>query len=131
MNEGGMKVLLLFSGVLAPLSLRNSLLGRNVLVSSSAEETRAHAHAGFGQDGKAYFWIGEGALTSGRRTLRLLRNADVMSRRPIARLSEQAVGTTVHQVPGPTIAPTISARLSSILLATTSKRSVTNLSRLI
>jgi catechol 2,3-dioxygenase-like lactoylglutathione lyase family enzyme len=31
----------------------------------SAEETGAHAHAGFGRGGKPFFWIGEGAQTAG------------------------------------------------------------------
>jgi catechol 2,3-dioxygenase-like lactoylglutathione lyase family enzyme len=31
----------------------------------SAEETGGHAHAGFGQEGKPFFWIGEGAQTAG------------------------------------------------------------------
>jgi catechol 2,3-dioxygenase-like lactoylglutathione lyase family enzyme len=43
---------------LAPLAIA-------IIKEISAEETGAQAHAGFGQDGKPFFWIGEGALTSG------------------------------------------------------------------
>ena len=31
----------------------------------SAQDSGAHAHAGFGTDGKPFFWIGEGARTAG------------------------------------------------------------------
>jgi catechol 2,3-dioxygenase-like lactoylglutathione lyase family enzyme len=43
---------------LAPLAI-------TLIKELSAEDTGAHAHAGFGQDGKPSFWIGEGAHTAG------------------------------------------------------------------
>jgi catechol 2,3-dioxygenase-like lactoylglutathione lyase family enzyme len=43
---------------LAPLAI-------TLIKELSAEETGAHAHAGFGQEGKPFFWIGEGAHTAG------------------------------------------------------------------
>jgi catechol 2,3-dioxygenase-like lactoylglutathione lyase family enzyme len=42
-----------FAEALAPLSVA-------VLMELSAEQTGAHAHAGFGRDGKPFFWIGDG-----------------------------------------------------------------------
>jgi catechol 2,3-dioxygenase-like lactoylglutathione lyase family enzyme len=47
-----------YKEALAPLAI-------TLIKELSAEATGAHAHAGLGQDGKAYFWIGEGAITSG------------------------------------------------------------------
>ena len=40
-------------------------LGIGVLMEVSAEETGADAHAGFGKDNKAFFWIGSGARPKG------------------------------------------------------------------
>ena len=40
-------------------------LGIGVLKEVSAEETGADAHAGFGKDNKAFFWIGGGAKPKG------------------------------------------------------------------
>jgi catechol 2,3-dioxygenase-like lactoylglutathione lyase family enzyme len=41
-----------FTEALAPLAI-------SVLVELTAEQTGQHAHAGFGKDNKAFFWIGE------------------------------------------------------------------------
>jgi catechol 2,3-dioxygenase-like lactoylglutathione lyase family enzyme len=40
-------------------------LGIGVIMEVSAEETGAAAHAGFGKDNKAFFWIGSGAGPKG------------------------------------------------------------------
>jgi len=40
-------------------------LGIGVLVEVTAEQTGAGAHAGFGKDNKAFFWIGGGAKPKG------------------------------------------------------------------
>ena len=40
-------------------------LGIGVIMEVSAEETGADAHAGFGKDNKAFFWIGSGAKAKG------------------------------------------------------------------
>jgi catechol 2,3-dioxygenase-like lactoylglutathione lyase family enzyme len=40
-------------------------LGIDVIAEVSAEETGSDAHAGFGADGKAFFWIGTGAKPKG------------------------------------------------------------------
>jgi catechol 2,3-dioxygenase-like lactoylglutathione lyase family enzyme len=40
-------------------------IGVSVLMEVSAEETGAEAHAGFGADDKAFFWIGTGAKPKG------------------------------------------------------------------
>ena len=40
-------------------------LGIAVIMEVSAEETGDEAHAGFGADGKAFFWIGTGAKPKG------------------------------------------------------------------
>ena len=40
-------------------------IGVGVVMEVSAEETGAEAHAGFGADGKAFFWIGTGAKPKG------------------------------------------------------------------
>ena len=40
-------------------------LGIGVLVEVTAEQTGADAHAGFGKDNKAFFWIGGGAKPKG------------------------------------------------------------------
>jgi catechol 2,3-dioxygenase-like lactoylglutathione lyase family enzyme len=40
-------------------------LGIGVIMEVSAEETGADAHAGFGADDKAFFWIGTGAKPKG------------------------------------------------------------------
>lgn len=36
-----------------------------VIKEVSAEDTGAHRHAGFGKDGKPFFWIGDGAKSAG------------------------------------------------------------------
>jgi catechol 2,3-dioxygenase-like lactoylglutathione lyase family enzyme len=40
-------------------------LGIGVVVEVTAEQTGADAHAGFGKDNKAFFWIGGGAKPKG------------------------------------------------------------------
>jgi catechol 2,3-dioxygenase-like lactoylglutathione lyase family enzyme len=40
-------------------------LGIGVVVEVSAEQTGADAHAGFGKDNRAFFWIGAGAKPKG------------------------------------------------------------------
>jgi len=40
-------------------------LGIGVIMEVTAEETGADAHAGFGKDNKAFFWIGAGAKPKG------------------------------------------------------------------
>jgi catechol 2,3-dioxygenase-like lactoylglutathione lyase family enzyme len=40
-------------------------LGIGVIMEVSAEETGGDAHAGFGKDNKAFFWIGGGAKPKG------------------------------------------------------------------
>lgn len=40
-------------------------IGVGVLMEVSAEETGAEAHAGFGANGKAFFWIGTGLRSKG------------------------------------------------------------------
>jgi catechol 2,3-dioxygenase-like lactoylglutathione lyase family enzyme len=40
-------------------------LGIGVLMEVTAEQTGADAHAGFGKDNKAFFWIGGGARPKG------------------------------------------------------------------
>ncbi len=40
-------------------------LGIGVIMEVSAEETGSEAHAGFGADGKAFFWIGTGGKPKG------------------------------------------------------------------
>jgi catechol 2,3-dioxygenase-like lactoylglutathione lyase family enzyme len=40
-------------------------LGIGVIMEVSAEETGDEAHAGFGADGKAFFWIGTGGKPKG------------------------------------------------------------------
>jgi catechol 2,3-dioxygenase-like lactoylglutathione lyase family enzyme len=40
-------------------------LGIGVIMEVSAEETGDEAHAGFGADGKAFFWIGTGGTPKG------------------------------------------------------------------
>ena len=40
-------------------------IGVGVLMEVSAEETGAEAHAGFGAEGKAFFWIGTGLKPKG------------------------------------------------------------------
>jgi catechol 2,3-dioxygenase-like lactoylglutathione lyase family enzyme len=40
-------------------------LGIGVIMEVSAEETGGDAHAGFGKDGKAFFWIGTGNKPKG------------------------------------------------------------------
>jgi catechol 2,3-dioxygenase-like lactoylglutathione lyase family enzyme len=40
-------------------------IGVGVVMEVSAEETGAEAHAGFGADGKAFFWIGTGLKPKG------------------------------------------------------------------
>jgi catechol 2,3-dioxygenase-like lactoylglutathione lyase family enzyme len=47
-----------YTGALQPL-------GIGVIMEVSAEETGGDAHAGFGADGKAFFWIGTGAKPKG------------------------------------------------------------------
>ena len=47
-------------------------LGIGVLMEVSAEETGGDAHAGFGADGKAFFWIGSGRKPTGGVHLALL-----------------------------------------------------------
>ncbi len=42
-----------FAEALGPLAI-------SVLVELTAEQTGQHAHAGFGKDHKAFFWIGDG-----------------------------------------------------------------------
>ena len=41
-------------------------LGIAVMMEVSAEETGGHAHAGFGAEGKPFFWISSGAALGGR-----------------------------------------------------------------
>lgn len=41
-------------------------LGIAIVMEVTAEETGAGAHAGFGDGGKPYFWIGSGGRLSGR-----------------------------------------------------------------
>ena len=40
-------------------------LGIGVIMEVTAEQTGADAHAGFGRDGKAFFWIGTGSKPRG------------------------------------------------------------------
>ncbi len=40
-------------------------LGIGVIMEVTAEQTGADAHAGFGKDGKAFFWIGTGSKPKG------------------------------------------------------------------
>ena len=40
-------------------------LGIGVVMEVTAEQTGAEAHAGFGKDGKAFFWIGGGEKPKG------------------------------------------------------------------
>ena len=40
-------------------------LGIGVMMEVTAEQTGADAHAGFGKDNKAFFWIGTGAKPKG------------------------------------------------------------------
>lgn len=40
-------------------------LGIGVIMEVTAKETGGDAHAGFGKDGKAFFWIGTGAKPKG------------------------------------------------------------------
>ena len=47
-----------YTKALAPLSIA-------VIKEVSAEDTGAHRHAGFGKDGKPFFWIGDGAKSAG------------------------------------------------------------------
>jgi catechol 2,3-dioxygenase-like lactoylglutathione lyase family enzyme len=47
-----------YVGALKPLGLR-------VIMEVTAEETRGDAHAGFGKDNKAFFWIGTGNRPKG------------------------------------------------------------------
>jgi catechol 2,3-dioxygenase-like lactoylglutathione lyase family enzyme len=42
-----------YTAALAPL-------GITLLMEVTAEQTGAHAHAGYGAEGKAFFWIGDG-----------------------------------------------------------------------
>ena len=55
-------------------------LGIGVIMEVSAEETGGDAHAGFGKDSKAFFWIGTGNKPGAVRTWRSPRErADVDS----------------------------------------------------
>ena len=47
-----------YTKALAPLSIE-------LLMELTAEQTGANAHAGFGRDGKPFFWIGTGPRPSG------------------------------------------------------------------
>ena len=46
-------------------------LGIGVVMEVTAEQTGADAHAGFGKDNKAFFWIGGGAKAQRRDACRL------------------------------------------------------------
>ena len=48
-------------------------LGIGVIMEVTAEQTGGDAHAGFGKDRKAFFWIGTGSKPKGRRARRLHR----------------------------------------------------------
>jgi len=47
-----------YQQALAPLAIQ-------LLMELTAAETGAHAHAGFGRDGKPFFWIGDGGQSRG------------------------------------------------------------------
>ena len=48
-------------------------LGIGVIMEVTAEQTGADAHAGFGKDNKAFFWIGTGEQAQRRDPCRLCR----------------------------------------------------------
>lgn len=54
-----------FAGARAFYSAAQAPLGIAVVMEVSAEQTGAGSHAGFGAEGKPFFWIGEGAARSG------------------------------------------------------------------
>jgi catechol 2,3-dioxygenase-like lactoylglutathione lyase family enzyme len=74
-------------------------IGVSVLMEVSAEETGAEAHAGFGADDKAFFWIGTGAKPKGGThvafTARTRAEVDAFHRAAIA------AGGRDNGAPGP------------------------------
>ena len=105
-----------YSKALAPLSIA-------LMMEVSAAQSGASAHAGFGNDGKPFFWIGTGARPSGRVHIAFVapRRSDVEA---FYRAAMDAGGTdNGHRDRGRNTIPIILARLSSIPTAITSRRS--------
>jgi FAD binding domain len=96
-------------------------LGIGVIMEVSAEETGGDAHAGFGKDSKAFFWIGTGNKPGAVRTWRSPRERAPMSIRSTMRLWPPADGTMARPDYDLTTIRTTTGRLFSILMATTSK----------
>ena len=81
-----------YTKALAPLSIA-------LVMEVSAAQSGAGAHAGFGKDGKPFFWIGTGARSSGRVHIAFVapRRFDVEA---FYRAAMNAGGTD-HGSPGP------------------------------
>jgi hypothetical protein len=90
-------------------------LGIGLLMEVTAEQTGADAHAGFGKDNKAFFWIGTG--TKPKRAPRSIRS--------IARLWPPGDGTMARLARGPITTSIITAPSCLIPTATTSRRCAT------
>jgi len=96
-------------------------LGIGVIMELSAEQTWADAHAGFGKDHKAFFWIGTGNKPKGGAhvafTAQTHAEVDSFHRAALA------AGGKDNGAParGPTIMSTITAPSFSIPTATTSR----------
>jgi hypothetical protein len=91
----------------------------------SAEETGGDAHAGFGKDNKAFFWIGTGSKPRGGAHVASTPKRAPKLMRSTGRPWPPAAGTTARPAQDPTTISTIRAPSSSILTATTSKRCAT------
>jgi catechol 2,3-dioxygenase-like lactoylglutathione lyase family enzyme len=74
-------------------------LGIGVLMEVSAEETGAGAHAGFGKDNKAFFWIGSGNKPRGAAHVAF--TAQTRSEVDSFHLAALAAGGRDNGAPGP------------------------------
>ena len=100
-------------------------LGLGAIMEVTAEETGGDAHAGFGENDKAFFWIGTGAKPRGGThvafTAKTRAEVEAFYRAALA----AAAGTTARRASGPSIIRTTTALSSSIRTATISRPSAT------
>ena len=73
-------------------------LGIGVVMEVTAEQTGADAHAGFGKDNKAFFWIGGGAKPKGGTHVAFAAPTRAESIPSITRLWPPADGTMGRRV---------------------------------
>ncbi len=102
-------------------------LGIGVIIEVTAEQTGADAHAGFGKDNKAFFWIGTGSKPKGGTHVAFV--AQTRTEVDSFHQAAMAAGGRDNGAPGPavrTITSTITARSCSIPTATTSRPSATS-----